>query len=344
MRAKKRFGQNFLKDPFILDQIVQVSAELLQDQKLIEIGVGLGDLSERLLSIASLTTYEIDADLCSFVLQKFSSRSFANTFSLVNCDVLSISLGIDSNLNLPKKTDAKQALHTMSDDSNSRVESKKGWLANEPDVLSISLGIDSNLNLPKKTDAKQALHTMSDDSNSRVESKKGWLANEPYILVSNLPYNIATRIVLNLLHDPLCDGFVVMTQKEVALKFCADTLSSDFCALSVIAQSAGEMALLFDVSKESFDPMPKVTSSVFRHKKFTNFTHIESGFESMLKMAFSSPRKKLFNNLLPFFKQYEQENLLDKIFAQESIDQSARPHQISTQKYHHIYNTLKDHL
>ena len=48
MRAKKRFGQNFLKDPFILDQIVQVSAELLQDQKLIEIGVGLGDLSERL--------------------------------------------------------------------------------------------------------------------------------------------------------------------------------------------------------------------------------------------------------------------------------------------------------
>lgn len=297
MRAKKRFGQNFLKDPFILDQIVQVSAELLQDQKLIEIGVGLGDLSERLLSIASLTTYEIDADLCSFVLQKFSSRSFANTFSLVNCD-----------------------------------------------VLSISLGIDSNLNLPKKTDAKQALHTMSDDSNSRVESKKGWLANEPYILVSNLPYNIATRIVLNLLHDPLCDGFVVMTQKEVALKFCADTLSSDFCALSVIAQSAGEMALLFDVSKESFDPMPKVTSSVFRHKKFTNFTHIESGFESMLKMAFSSPRKKLFNNLLPFFKQYEQENLLDKIFAQESIDQSARPHQISTQKYHHIYNTLKDYL
>lgn len=297
MRAKKRFGQNFLKDPFILDQIIQVSAELLQDQKLIEIGVGLGDLSERLLSIASLTTYEIDADLCSFVLQKFSSRSFANTFSLVNCD-----------------------------------------------VLSISLGIDSNLNLPKKTDAKQALHTMSDDSNSRVESKKGWLANEPYILVSNLPYNIATRIVLNLLHDPLCEGFVVMTQKEVALKFCADTLSSDFCALSVIAQSAGEMALLFDVSKESFDPMPKVTSSVFRHKKFTNFTHIESGFESMLKMAFSSPRKKLFNNLLPFFKQYEQENLLDKIFAQESIDQSARPHQISTQKYHHIYNTLKDYL
>lgn len=297
MRAKKRFGQNFLKDPFILDQIVQVSAELLQDQKLIEIGVGLGDLSERLLSIASLTTYEIDADLCSFVLQKFSSRSFANTFSLVNCD-----------------------------------------------VLSISLGIDSNLNLPKKTDAKQALHTMSDDSNSRVESKKGWLANEPYILVSNLPYNIATRIVLNLLHDPLCEGFVVMTQKEVALKFCADTLSSDFCALSVIAQSAGEIALLFDVSKESFDPMPKVTSSVFRHKKSTNFTHIESGFESMLKMAFSSPRKKLFNNLLPFFKQYEQENLLDKIFAQESIDQSARPHQISTQKYHHIYNTLKDHL
>ncbi|ETD27834.1 16S rRNA (adenine(1518)-N(6)/adenine(1519)-N(6))-dimethyltransferase RsmA [Helicobacter canis] len=295
MRAKKCFGQNFLKDPFILEKIVQVSAELLQGQKLIEIGVGLGDLSERLLSLSSLTTYEIDADLCSFVLQKFSSRKFAHPFSLVHCDVLSIPFSIDSSSSLPKEV-AKQTLRI----------------------------------------------TASDDKKSRVESKQGWLANEPYILVSNLPYNIATRVVLNLLHDPLCEGFVVMTQKEVALKFCADNLSSDFCALSVIAQSAGEITLLFDVGKESFEPMPKVTSSVFTHKKFKDFTHIESGFESMLKAAFSSPRKKLYNNLLPIFQKIEQKNLLDKIFAQESIALNARPHQISTQKYHHIYNTLKD--
>ena len=296
MRAKKCFGQNFLKDPFILEKIVQVSAELLQGQKLIEIGVGVGDLSERLLSLSSLTTYEIDADLCSFVLQKFSSRKFAYPFSLVNCDVLSIPFSIDSNSSLSKEI------------------------------------------------VKQTLRITSDDKKSRVESKQGWLASEPYILVSNLPYNIATRVVLNLLHDPLCEGFVVMTQKEVALKFCADNLSSDFCALSVIAQSAGETTLFFDVSKESFEPAPKVTSSVFTHKKFKDFTHIESDFESMLKVAFSSPRKKLYNNLLPIFQKIEKKDLLDKIFAQESINPNARPHQISTQKYHHIYNTLKDCL
>lgn len=277
MRAKKCFGQNFLKDPFILEKIVQVSAELLQGQKLIEIGVGLGDLSERLLSLSSLTTYEIDADLCSFVLQKFSSRTFTHQFELVHRDVLSIPFDMDSGAEAEQRENLKSA---------------------------------------------------------------GWLANEPYILVSNLPYNIATRIVLNLLHDRLCEGFVVMTQKEVALKFCVGAHDSDFCALSVLAQSVGEIELLFDVGAENFTPVPKVTSSVFRLRRYEN-AFIEKDFESMLKAAFSAPRKKLYTNLQPYLCQSSQ-NLLE-IFERESIPTNARPHEVSTQKYHHIYNSLKGH-
>lgn len=306
MRAKKHFGQNFLHNPFILDRIVQASADLLEDQikdqrpcRLIEIGVGLGDLSERLLAISDLTTYEIDADLCSFVLQKFSSRTFAHRFELVHRDVLSIPFDIDSQIDFG---------------TDSRMKAGQG----------------ENLKSSKKPQ----------------ETSPGWLASEPYILVSNLPYNIATRIVLNLLHDHLCKGFVVMTQKEVALKFCADAPDSDFCALSVLAQSVGEIELLFDVGAENFTPMPKVTSSVFTLRRYGD-AHIERGFEAMLKAAFRAPRKKLYTNLqayaaakLESSASPKAQNLLE-ILQQESIPTNARPHQISTQKYHHIYNSLE---
>ncbi len=298
MQAKKQFGQNFLKDPYILDQIVQVSTKILKGQKLIEIGVGLGDLSERLLTISSLTAYEIDADLCSFVLQKFSSCPYQNQFTLLHCDVLSLPF-------YEQTQDSCIDSHTESIQMQCDItRSKKDKITNT----------------------------------SKRDMQKGWLANEPYILVSNLPYYIATRIVLNLLKDPMCEGFVVMTQKEVALKFCAAVKESGFCALSILAQSVGTTSLLFDVPKEAFYPMPKVTSSVFVHQKQQKKAlGITKGFEDMLKIAFCAPRKKLFNNLATHYSRTK----LESIFKQQQITQNTRPHEVSTQKYHQIYKHLK---
>ncbi len=225
-----------------------MSSELLQHRKLVEIGVGLGDLSERLLQISSLTTYEIDADLCSFVLRRFSSRIFPHTFSLVQKDVLSIPLNA---LNASAGAESK---NMDSKSLESKVESKH-----------------SDSGAPNKAERES----------QSMQEVYAWLADEPYILVSNLPYYIATRIVINLLKDPLCEGFVVMTQKEVALKFCADEGQSEFCALSVLAQSVGETRLLFEVPKEAFEPMPKVTSAVFSHKKYASKAPCDCAMQSM---------------------------------------------------------------
>lgn len=90
------------------------------------------------------------------------------------------------------------------------------------------------------------------------------LSESPYFLVANLPYYVATNMILRALDDEKCEGFVVMVQKEVALKFCAKSGESEFGAISVLAGISGECQLLFDVASESFNPPPKVTSSVFK--------------------------------------------------------------------------------
>ncbi|WP_304407815.1 rRNA adenine N-6-methyltransferase family protein, partial [Helicobacter japonicus] len=71
-RAKKYFGQNFLQDSYYLTKIVQ-SIPIFPVQ-CIEIGVGLGDLTQELLKIESLIAYEVDLDLCSLLDKKFSSH------------------------------------------------------------------------------------------------------------------------------------------------------------------------------------------------------------------------------------------------------------------------------
>lgn len=258
-RAKKKFGQNFLKDRFFIRKIVQSIPEIHAGEQVVEIGVGLGDLSDELLRLYPLKAYEIDSDLCSLLRQKYDRALESGCFTLIHQDVC------------------------------------------------------------------------------EIEKNIAWLHSSPYILVSNLPYYVATHIILKAIRDPFCKGFIVMVQKEVAEKFCSSAGESDFCALSVLAQSVGEVKYLFDVPKEAFNPEPRVTSAVFMLKKNTNFEAFLE-LESFLKICFKAPRKKLSKNLLSCFDQ----GVLDSVFASFGIPKQARAHELSTQMYHQIFEKLKD--
>lgn len=292
----------------------------LQSLKLVEIGVGLGDLSIKLLGIAPLLSYEIDEALCSFVLQRFAKQSLANHFDLIRADVLSLPF----------------ALALQKYESKEKSKDNKTDNTTKTDISSTAKYEDTSAKIHKRLDEKNASQTFP---------KSSWLATSPYILISNLPYYIATRIILIALKDPLCKGFVVMTQKEVADKFCANSGDSEFCALSVLAQSVGDIRKIFSVPKEAFEPMPKVTSSVFSLRKeqesflgdFTKSSQRWLSFEKMLKHAFVSPRKKLLSNLA---RHYDKKQL-EEIFATLGMPPDSRAHQVSTQKYHHIFTKLE---
>lgn len=160
-------------------------------------------------------------------------------------------------------------------------------------------------------------------------SDNGWLCDREYILISNLPYYIATKIILNALRDRMCKGMVVMTQKEVAEKFCAKSKEREFCAISVLTQSvACEINKIALVPATAFSPAPKVESCIFSILK--NADILPHGFEDFLKSAFSSPRKRVAKNL-SFIKD------IDELLKALDIDLNARAHQISTLQYHQIF-------
>jgi len=161
------------------------------------------------------------------------------------------------------------------------------------------------------------------------------LLNEPYHLVANLPYYIATNIVLKALKDPNCQSILVMIQKEVAVKFSAIPGQKEFSALSVLAETAGKATLCFEVEPEAFVPPPKVTSAVLLIEK--DHTENSESFEALLRVAFQQPRKKLSKNLMAAFPKDKIENLFDRL----DLDPNLRPHEAETSIYHHLYNALK---
>jgi len=87
-------------------------------------------------------------------------------------------------------------------------------------------------------------------------------------IVANLPYNIATALLVQWLTvepwPPWYDSLVLMFQREVAERIVAPPGGKTYGRLAVIAQWRCEARIVFDVNPSAFVPPPKVTSSVVR--------------------------------------------------------------------------------
>jgi 16S rRNA (adenine1518-N6/adenine1519-N6)-dimethyltransferase len=94
------------------------------------------------------------------------------------------------------------------------------------------------------------------------------LGNQPAKIVANLPYNIATALLIDWLSiepwPPWYDMMVLMFQREVAERIVARENDQAYGRLGVLANWRAETKILFDVSPAAFVPQPKVTSSVVR--------------------------------------------------------------------------------
>ena len=87
-------------------------------------------------------------------------------------------------------------------------------------------------------------------------------------IVANLPYNIATQLLVDWLSiepwPPWYDTMVLMFQREVAERIVAHEDDEAYGRLAVLANWRAETKILFDISPAAFVPQPKVTSSVVR--------------------------------------------------------------------------------
>ncbi|MFQ5442447.1 MAG: 16S rRNA (adenine(1518)-N(6)/adenine(1519)-N(6))-dimethyltransferase RsmA [Thermodesulfobacteriota bacterium] len=86
-RAKKRLGQHFLKDRFVIARIIK-AAGVSEGEHVVEIGPGPGYLTEGLLGAGAIVTaIELDRDMCGFLREKFSG---VEGFNLIQGDALKV--------------------------------------------------------------------------------------------------------------------------------------------------------------------------------------------------------------------------------------------------------------
>lgn len=133
---------------------------------------------------------------------------------------------------------------------------------------------------------------------------------------SNLPYYITSPIIMKILESNSNIKFMIaMVQKEAAERICAEVGTRECGAISVAVRYYANPKILFDVSKESFVPSPKVDSSVIRldvDKKNLLTDDEEKTFFKIVKYAFLKRRKTLLNALSGHFEMSKTE--IEEIF------------------------------
>jgi len=132
------------------------------------------------------------------------------------------------------------------------------------------------------------------------------------VVCANLPYNITSPVLSQLLKCRRYDSVTVMVQREVARRICAEAGSPDYSAFSVFCRWYAEPEILFDVPPECFVPRPKVTSSVIRmqcRKAPPAAVSDEELFFRTVRAAFGQRRKTLVNALSSGFGEYSRQEL-----------------------------------
>jgi 16S rRNA (adenine1518-N6/adenine1519-N6)-dimethyltransferase len=128
-------------------------------------------------------------------------------------------------------------------------------------------------------------------------------AERPVKIVANLPYNIATALLVRWLSEerwpPWYRSMTLMFQKEVADRIIASPGSKAYGRLSVLAQWRSRPAKLFDVDRRAFTPPPKITSTVVQivpTEPIVKGCRIEK-LERLTAHAFGQRRKMLRSSL-----------------------------------------------
>lgn len=126
------------------------------------------------------------------------------------------------------------------------------------------------------------------------------LCPAPRAIVANLPYNIATPLLIGWLENAAAfDSMTLMFQREVAERITAKPRSKDYGRLSIISQWLTKPEKKFDLPPSAFTPQPKITSTVvhFTPRRDRKDTVPFAVMEKVTAAAFGQRRKMLRQSL-----------------------------------------------
>ena len=159
-------------------------------------------------------------------------------------------------------------------------------------ILSETLSDCGNIEIVEGDALKMDLNALIDEKFTGMSDIK---------VCANLPYYITSPIIMKLIESKLpVSEIVVMVQKEAADRLAAQIGSRESGALTVAAQYYAEIEKLFDVSRGSFMPQPKVDSAVIKlsvRKEPPVRAENEKRFFEIVRAAFAQRRKTALNSL-----------------------------------------------
>jgi 16S rRNA (adenine1518-N6/adenine1519-N6)-dimethyltransferase len=165
--------------------------------------------------------------------------------------------------------------------------------------------------------------------------------------VANLPYNVATPVIANLLvHPELCPTLMVVTiQRELADRMCAEPSSSAYGALSVLVQALAEVSIVRTLPPSVFWPRPKVDSAVIairpdaaRRAKVGDV----AWFHTMVRQLFLHRRKNLRHVLIGLGRDQWNRSDVDTWLASQGLSGQRRAESLDIEAFVSLAHVLRD--
>lgn len=183
-------------------------------------------------------------------------------------------------------------------------------------------------------------NTISDSVFSCLATAQSRLPG-PFFLIANLPYQIASPLIVNLLlSEHMPDAFFVTVQAEVAQRILAQPGCKAYGLLTILLQAIGNPQKIRDIKPQAFWPAPKVTSSMISWRRddekcsaLNNLKVLKQVIDVLL-----SHRRKKIRNCLTDKSVNRQLDLTLEILQQADIDPDARGDTLPPQKFIQLAN------
>jgi 16S rRNA (adenine1518-N6/adenine1519-N6)-dimethyltransferase len=184
-------------------------------------------------------------------------------------------------------------------------------------------------------DALKNKNTLHPDVLDAVREQIAAHAGSHFKLVANLPYNIATPILSNLLTaDPLPVSLTATIQKELADRINAQPGTKDYSALSIWMQALCDVAIVREMNPQVFWPRPKVQSAIINihpaaHKRAA--VGDVDFFHQFIRSLFFHRRKFLRGVLVSALDDQLDKPAIDEILGSFQLPTDARAEQLPVQ-------------
>ncbi len=160
-----------------------------------------------------------------------------------------------------------------------------------------------------------------------------------YKVIANLPYQITSQVIRFFLEqENKPESMVIMVQKEVGERICANP--GDLSVLGLSVQFYGKPEIVLLVSKNDFFPAPKVDSAVVKITLKKDLPEVnEKEFFDFIKAGFINKRKLLIKNLKNYLGKKNKEKI-DRAFEKIGFLNNVRAQELSVEDWIKLFTMI----